>query len=46
VLKLIVWFFKNRKPLAVYEAEVFLCALRDGGAGLRFSMIRVTDVNT
>jgi hypothetical protein len=46
VLRLIVLFFENRKPLAVYEAEVFLCALCDGGVGLRLSMMRVTDVNT
>jgi hypothetical protein len=46
VLRLIVLSFKNRKPLAVYEAEVFFGALCDGGVGLRFSMMRVTDVNT
>jgi hypothetical protein len=46
MLKLIVLFFKNRKPLAVYKAEVFFCGLCDGGVGLRFSMMRVTDVNT
>src|ERR1700688_823021 len=46
MLKLIVLFFKNRKRLAVYKAEVFFCGLCDGGVGLRFSMMRVTDVNT
>ena len=46
VLRLIVSFFKDRKPLAVYKAEVFFCGLCDGGVGLRFSMMRVTDVDT
>ena len=46
MLELIALFFKNKKPLAVYKAEVFFCGLCDGGVGLRFSMMRVTDVNT